>query len=53
MAEETDGKKGFETWCGVVIALFAAVLAIADLGAGKYGDDELIAHNEKGSAKVR
>jgi hypothetical protein len=51
MAEETeDGKKRFETWCGVVIALFAAVLAIADLGAGKYGDDELIAHNEKGSA---
>ncbi len=51
MAEETeDGKKRFETWCGVVIALFAAVLAITDLGAGKYGDDELIAHNEKGGA---
>ena len=50
MPEETDGKKHFETWCGVVIAVFAAVLAIADLGAGKYGDDELIAHNEKGSA---
>jgi hypothetical protein len=51
MAEETeDGKKRFETWCGVVIALFAAVLAVADLGAGKYGDDELIAHNEKGGA---
>ena len=45
-----DGSKRFETWCGVVIALFAAVLAITDLGAGKYGDDELIAHNEKGSA---
>jgi hypothetical protein len=51
MADENeDGKKRFETWCGVLIALFAAVLAIADLGAGKYGDDELIAHNEKGSA---
>jgi Domain of unknown function (DUF4337) len=51
MAEETkDGKRHFETWCGLVIALFAAVLAITDLGAGKYGDDELIAHNEKGSA---
>lgn len=46
MAEE----KRFETWCGLVIALFAAVLAITDLGAGKYGDDELIAHNEKGGA---
>ena len=51
MAEETeDGKKRFETWCGLVIALFAAVLAITDLGGGKYGDDELIAHNEKGGA---
>jgi hypothetical protein len=51
MADESeDGKRRFETWCGVVIALFAAVLAIADLGAGKYGDDELIAHNEKGGA---
>jgi hypothetical protein len=45
-----DGSKSFETWCGVVIALFAAVLAITDLGGGKYGDDELIAHNEKGGA---
>jgi hypothetical protein len=45
-----DGSKRFETWCGVVIALFAAVLAITDLGGGKYGDDELIAHNEKGGA---
>lgn len=51
MAEETeDGRKRFETWCGLVIALFAAVLAITDLGGGKYGDDELIAHNEKGGA---
>ncbi|HEX3131321.1 MAG TPA: DUF4337 domain-containing protein [Thermoanaerobaculia bacterium] len=51
MAEETeDGKKRFETWCGLVIAVFAAVLAITDLGGGKYGDDELIAHNEKGGA---
>src|SRR5262245_20591692 len=51
MAEETeDGKRRFETWCGLVIALFAAVLAITDLGAGKYGDDELISHNEKNGA---
>ncbi|HVS00290.1 MAG TPA: DUF4337 domain-containing protein, partial [Thermoanaerobaculia bacterium] len=42
--------KSFEVWCGVVIALFAAVLAITDLGAGKYGDDELLAHNEKNGA---
>ena len=50
MAEQEDGKRSFEVICGVVIALFAAVLAVTDLGAGKYGDDELIAHNEKGGA---
>jgi len=50
--EPEDGRSNrrFETWCGVVIAVFAAVLAITDLGAGKYGDDELIAHNEKNGA---
>jgi hypothetical protein len=52
MAEGRDEEqgKGFEMLCGVLIAVFAAVLAITDLGAGKYGDDELIAHNEKGAA---
>lgn len=54
--EETAGTDGdekgkrFEMLCGVVIALFAAVLAITDLAAGKYGDDELIAHNQKNGA---
>lgn len=46
---EEKGKR-FEMLCGVVIALFAAVLAITDLAAGKYGDDELIAHNQKNGA---
>lgn len=50
MAETEDGSKRFEILCGVVIALIAAVLAVTDLGAGKYGDDELIAHNEKNGA---
>lgn len=50
MSDSEEGGKSFEVVCGVVIALFAAVLAITDLGGGKYGDDELIAHNEKGSA---
>jgi uncharacterized protein DUF4337 len=45
-----EGRKSFEVICGVLIAAFAAVLAITDLGAGKYGDDELIAHNEKSGA---
>jgi hypothetical protein len=48
--ESADKGRNFEILCGVVIALFAAVLAITDLGAGKYGDDELIAHNEKAGA---
>src|SRR5215204_4934191 len=48
-AGEEKGR-GFEIWCGLVLALFAAVLAVTDLGAGKYGDDELIAHNEKNGA---
>lgn len=46
---EEQGKK-FELLCGVSIALIAAILAISDLGAGKYGDDELVAHNEKNNA---
>jgi Domain of unknown function (DUF4337) len=49
MSDE-DNSKHFEILCGVVIAFFAAVLAITDLGAGKFGDDELIAHNEKNNA---
>lgn len=46
--EEKDNR--FEMLCGLMLALFAAVLAITDLGAGKYGDDELIAYNEKSGA---
>jgi hypothetical protein len=47
--EEEKGKR-FEGWCGLALAVFAAVLAVTDLGGGKYGDDELIAHNEKNGA---
>ena len=46
---EPQGRK-FEVICGIVIALFAAILAVNDLGAGKFGDDELIAHNQKNNA---
>lgn len=60
-AENTDGtlvaepkpeKQGmkFEVICGIAIALFAAILAVNDLGAGKFGDDELVAHNQKNNA---
>lgn len=36
-----------ERLIGLTLALFAAVLAVVDLGAGKYGDDEIIGTNEK------
>lgn len=49
-AADEEKDKRFEIWCGLVLALFAAALAITDLGAGKYGDDELIAHNQKSGA---
>lgn len=39
----------FELLSGVTLAFFAAVLAITDLGGGKYGDDEIIGTNEKSS----
>ncbi len=47
---EEQGSKKFELLCGVSIAVIAAILAISDLGAGKFGDDELLAHSEKSSA---
>jgi hypothetical protein len=49
---EDSEKKGnrLETYCGLLLAVFAAILAIADLGGGKYGDDEIIETNEKSSA---
>ncbi|MCE9600526.1 MAG: DUF4337 domain-containing protein [Spirochaetia bacterium] len=46
---ETESKK-FEILCGLTLAVFAAILAITDLGAGKYGDDEIIGHNDKSAA---
>jgi len=45
-----DRGRRFELLCGASIAILAAVLAISDLGAGKYGDDELLAHTEKSNA---
>lgn len=40
----------FETKAGVVIAIFAACMAVSDLFAGKYGDDEIIGTNDKAAA---
>lgn len=41
---------GFETKCGVMIAIFAAFMSVSDLFAGKYSDDEIVGTNEKASA---
>lgn len=35
---------------GIALSIFAALLAINDLGAGKFGDDEIKAINEKASS---
>lgn len=51
MSEENDAAetaaKRFEILAGLTLAVFAAVLAVVDLGGGKYGDDEIIGTNEK------
>jgi len=35
---------------GLLIAVFAAILAIVDLGAGKYGKEQILANNQKTEA---
>jgi hypothetical protein len=49
MAEE-EGGWDFESRTGLLLAIFAAVMAISDLYAGKYGDDEILGTNEKAAA---
>lgn len=46
----TESNLNFETKCGVMIAVFAACMAVSDLFAGKFGDDEIVGTNEKSSA---
>ena len=43
--DETGNR--LELKIGLTLALFAAVLAVVDLGGGKFGDDEIIGTNEK------
>ena len=50
MSDDDERSSTFEMICGLTLAILAAVLAITDLGAGKYGDDEIIAHNQKANA---
>ncbi len=40
----------FEVICGLVLSIFASVLAVVQIGAGQAGGDELKALNEKASA---
>jgi hypothetical protein len=40
----------FDTICGILLALFAAVLAVAGLGGGNTGKGQMVAQTEKGSA---
>lgn len=41
------GTKKFEIISAVSIAIFAAILGITDLAAGKYGDDEILGSHSK------
>ena len=55
MSDNGNSKKakessGFEMICGLTLAVLAAVLAITDIGGGRFGDDEIIAHNQKTNA---
>jgi hypothetical protein len=43
-------ERRYEVLFGLTLAIFAAILAINDLGGGKFGDDELQLSNEKTSA---
>jgi len=50
MSDDGEKSSTFEMICGLTLAILAAVLVITELGAGKYGDDEIIAHNQKANA---
>ena len=47
LPEEDKESSGFEVLCGLTLAILAAILAITDIGGGRFGDDEIIAHNQK------
>jgi hypothetical protein len=50
-AEAEEAKKDrMDMLFGLTLAVFAAVLAVCDLGGGKYGDDEILAANETAKA---
>ena len=48
--KEAKKSSGFEMICGLTLAVLAAVLAITVFGGGWFGDDVIIAHNQKTNA---
>jgi hypothetical protein len=48
--EKPEKSNKLETLCGLLLAVFAASLAIADLGGGRVSEDGMVAMNEKASA---
>jgi hypothetical protein len=49
LSESDTGGTGrrFEITAGLILAVLAAILAITDLGASKFGEDEIMGTNEK------
>ena len=47
---DSDSRERFELISGLTLALLAAVTALNDLQAGKYGEDEIMGHNQRASA---
>jgi len=50
LKEKINTESRFELLTGLLIAVFAAILAIIDLGSGKYAKEQLIANNQKTEA---
>jgi hypothetical protein len=47
---QADARARYEIIFGLLLAVFAAILALNELGGGKYGDDELRLASEKSGA---
>ena len=45
-----EAKERFDLMIGLMVAVFGAVLAIASIGGGKYGGDEILTSNESNKA---
>ena len=50
LSSELLPKDSWEVWFGLALSIFAAILAINELGGSKFGDDEIQLGNEKTKA---